>query len=231
MLKPCFDNTGRGLTRPSWSAFAGEFWSYAAYRPRAPAHVGLPQGNGEPVFVIPAFLTGDRFTYPLRRFLDRCGFRTFGWQRGVNWGPTPSALRHLDDRFEELHRELKTPINVVGISLGGLFARDLAQRRPESIRHVVTIASPVRLPTATPLEPLFHALSPVYSRDLDFDRISAPLPVPWTALYSRRDGIIAWESCVSADANGRSFAVDAPHLVMSRNPDTLRLVVERLAPA
>ena len=82
---------------------------------------------------------------------------------------------------------------------------------------------------ATRLEPLFHALTPFYSRNMDLERVSAPLPVPWTAIYSRRDGILAWESCVSSDENGECIAVDAPHLAMARNPETLKAIVTRLA--
>ena len=90
----------------------------------------------------------------------------------------------------------------------------------------VTVAAPVRLPTATLLEPLFHALAPFYSRGMDLDRVSAPLPVPWTAIYSKRDGILAWESCVTADGNGQCHAVEAPHIMMARNPDALRIIVD-----
>ena len=178
----------------------------------------MPQGKGEPVLVIPAFLTGDSFTEPLRSFLDHCGFRTYGWELGVNWGPTPGILSKLQKRLMHINRDTGAPVNLIGISLGGLLARDLAHQAPELLRHVVTIAAPVRLPTATPIEPLFHALTPFYSRAMDLERISVPLPVPWTAIYSKRDGIIAWESCVSADSNGHCIAVDAPHLAMARIP-------------
>jgi pimeloyl-ACP methyl ester carboxylesterase len=230
VLKSAFDNSGQGLTRPSWSAVAGEFWSLAAYRPRPPDVAVLARGRGEPVLVIPAFLTGDTITLPLRRFLDRCGFRSFGWELGINWGPTPGILRDLASRLEEIRDNTGSPVNVIGISLGGLLARDLAHRSPELLRHVVTVAAPVRLPTATPLEPLFHALAPFYSRAMDLDRVSTPLPVPWTAIYSKRDGILAWESCVTADGNGQCHAVEAPHIMMARNPDALRIIVGRLAP-
>jgi pimeloyl-ACP methyl ester carboxylesterase len=229
VLKTAFDNSGQGLTRPSWGALAGEFWEFANYRPQAPSLESLPEGNGAPVLVIPAFLTGDSFTGPLRTFLDTCGFRTFGWELGMNWGPTPGILSALGKRLAHVHRTTGTAVNLIGISLGGLLARDLAHQAPDLVRHVVTIAAPVRLPTATPLEPLFHALTPFYSEAMDLNRISAPLPVPWTAIYSKRDGIIAWESCVSSDANGECIAVDAPHLAMARNPETLKAVVTRLA--
>ena len=228
MLKTAFDNSGQGLTRPSWAALAGEFWEFAIYRPGAPSLESLPDGKGAAVLVIPAFLTTDSFTQPLRSFLGTCGFHAHGWQLGVNWGPTPGILRKLGKRLAQIHRDTGAPVNVIGISLGGLLARDLAHQAPDLIRHVVTIAAPVRLPTATPLEPLFHALTPFYSRAMDLERVSTPLPVPWTAIYSKRDGVIAWESCISADANGQCIAVDAPHLAMARNPETLKTVVNRL---
>ncbi|MFO0991914.1 MAG: hypothetical protein U1E67_08295 [Hyphomicrobiales bacterium] len=228
MLKTAFDNSGQTLTRPSWAALAGEFWEFAIYRPKCPSRETLPGGQGAPVLVIPAFLTNDSFTAPLRAFLNTCGFRAHGWGLGVNWGPTPGILNQLSRRLSEIHDETGVPVNVIGISLGGLLARDLAHQTPERIRHLLTIAAPVRLPTATRLEPLFHALTPFYSRSMDLERVSAPLPVPWTAIYSKRDGILAWESCVCSDANGQCIAIDAPHLAMARNPETLKTVVTRL---
>jgi pimeloyl-ACP methyl ester carboxylesterase len=229
VLKTAFDNSGQGLTRPSWSALAGEFWEFAAYRPWIPNPESLPEGRGAAVLVIPAFLTNDGFTAPLRAFLNSCGFEAHGWGLGVNWGPTPGILDRLGHRLSEIHRKTGGPVNLIGISLGGLLARDLAHETPERVRHVLTIAAPVRLPTATRLEPLFHALTPFYSRTMDLERVSSPLPVPWTAIYSKRDGILAWESCVCSDDNGQCIAIDAPHLAMARNPETLKTVVTRLA--
>jgi len=109
-----------------------------------------------PVLVVPAFLTGDRRMLDLRQFLDRCGFRTFGWELGVNWGPTPRLLDGLARRFDRLQRE-EGPLALIGVSLGGLLARNLAYERPDCVRHVVTIVSPFRLPTATTLGPLATA--------------------------------------------------------------------------
>src|SRR5262245_24245278 len=128
MLKPAFDRAGTSLTRPPFSALVHEFWSLASYRPEEPEPADLPNGQGQPVLVVPAFITGDSYTKRLRRFLNRCGFRAYGWKLGTNWGPTPAILAGLDRRVDEVIRLAGAPINLIGISLGGLLARELAHQ-------------------------------------------------------------------------------------------------------
>src|SRR5579885_2161851 len=154
-----FDRSGR-LVRPTYRRLAAEAWSQVSYNPSPPDHRRLPRGNGHVVLVIPAFLTSDAITGPLRRFLQRCGYRAFGWQLGVNWGPTPRILELLRRRLDECCDLEGGPVSVIGLSLGGLLARDLAHDRPQDIDHLVTIVSPYRLPTASHLEPFFHVLAP-----------------------------------------------------------------------
>ena len=89
-----FDRTGKP-PRPTYRRLAAEAWSQVAYRPVPPDPRRLPNGADHVVLVIPAFLTTDAITGALRRFLSRCGYRAFGWECGVNWGPTPQILRAL----------------------------------------------------------------------------------------------------------------------------------------
>ena len=153
----------------------------------------------------------------------------FGWGLGVNWGPTPRLLRGLRRRTQELVAVEGGPISVIGVSLGGLLVRDLAHDCPDDIRHVVTLVSPFRLPTASTIEPLVRLCTPFYSRDIDVARLARPLPVPSTAVFSRQDGIVAWESCTSDEAHGVAVEVSGPHMTICRNPDALLAVAKRLA--
>lgn len=181
------------------------------------------------MLVIPAFLTTDLTTKPLRRFLDRCGYRVFGWRLGVNWGPTAARRLALRARLEALAEREGGPISLVGVSLGGLLARDLAYDRPQAVRQVITLASPVRLPTASTLEPLFKLMAPFYDTDLDVARLRRPLPVPAMALYTREDGIVAWQSCVGDEPGDGAADVGGAHVTICRNPAALALVARRLA--
>ncbi|TWB42642.1 alpha/beta hydrolase [Nitrospirillum pindoramense] len=224
-LTGVFDRSG-ALPRPPYRGLWAEFWSLPTYRPAPPPAV--PPGD-RTVLVIPAFLTADPFTQPLRQFLTRCGHTPHPWRQGINVGPTAAARTGLRHRLDALSQAAGGPIDLVGISLGGLLARDLAQARPDQVRRVVTIGSPVRLPTATPLEPLIRLLARHYADDLDPSRLSQPLPMPTTAIYSRDDGVVAWESCWVPEPLGRVVAVDGAHVTMCRNPDVLRAVAEALA--
>jgi hypothetical protein len=223
-----FDRTGT-IQRPPVQRLLHEGWSYVAYRPAPPDPAELPDGKNLVVLLVPAFLTNDSFTAPLRAYLRRCGFRPFGWQLGVNWGPTPQLLAGLRQRLTTLCREQGGPIGVIGLSLGGLLARDLAHDRPGDIRHIVTLASPSRLPTASSAELLVRVCMHRYSPDLQLARLAQPLPVPTTTIYTRDDGIVASESCRGSGANEVVLEVGGSHTTIGRNPEALRLIVQRLA--
>jgi pimeloyl-ACP methyl ester carboxylesterase len=228
-LDGIFDRTGR-LRRPAYRRLWSELWSLLFHYPRPPDSVGFAHGTGHVVLIVPAALTGDFATQPLRQFLGRCGYRAHGWSLGINWGPTPRLLAGLRRRLRELRNIEGGPVSVVGVSLGGLLARDLAHDCAEDIRQVITLASPFRLPTATTIEPLFHLCALFYAPNLDPERLAGPLPVASTAFFTRDDGIVAWESCKGDDATCRSVEVGGPHVTICRNPEVLKLLAETLAP-
>src|SRR3974390_3043588 len=124
-LRAIFDRTG-AIRRPPYTALLRELWSLAAYHPAPPESTDLAPGDGHIVLVLPAFLMNDAATAPLRQFLARCGYRAFGWGLGVNWGPTERLLSDLRARLAELNEMEGGPVSVVGISLGGVLARNLA---------------------------------------------------------------------------------------------------------
>ena len=222
-----FDRTGT-LRRPHYGQLLQEFGSLLINRP-SPPDGALPDGDGQVVLVLPGFMTTDRLTQPLRQFLEAQGFRTFGWQHGMNIGPTPRAQNHLRGRVAALSALNGGPIAVVGVSLGGLLARDVAYDCPGLIRHVVTLASPFRLPTASTFELLVRLCGPLYDPNLAIDRLETPLPMPSTAFFTRSDGVVAWESCRSDDVDCLNIEVTGPHLTICRNPDVLTQLVQRLA--
>jgi pimeloyl-ACP methyl ester carboxylesterase len=227
-LSSVFDRSG-AVQRPTFSRLMSEYRAVLTAQPTRPAHEALPSGDGAVVLVIPGFLISDDYVAPFRDYLDALGFRTFGWGCGRNWGPTERARTHLRRRAEELATLNGGPIAVVGISLGGLFARDLAFDCPGLIRHVVTLASPVSLPTASSFEILIRALSPLYSTRLEVDRLALPLPVPSTAFFTPDDGVVAWETCRSDDPGCTNIEVAGPHMTICVNPAVLSRLVPILA--
>jgi pimeloyl-ACP methyl ester carboxylesterase len=227
-----FDRSGR-LACPSYWDLAADAWTQLTYNPPLPDPRQHPEaepldGRGRVVLVLPAFFTTDALTAPLRAFLISCGFRALGWELGFNWGPTPFLLAALRRRLDACCALAGAPISLVGLSLGGLLARDLAHDRPQDIAHVVTIVSPFRLPTASPLEPFFRLCAPFYSDDFQTTRLAEPLAMPSTAIFSRKDGVVSWESCHAEEPLGSCYEMGGAHTTIWRNPDVLRLIARRL---
>jgi pimeloyl-ACP methyl ester carboxylesterase len=223
-----FDRSGR-VRRPPYSRLWPEVLSFISEFPQAPDPSEFKAGEGHVVLVIPGFLTPDTFTLPLRNFLASCGYRAFGWGLNFNFGPTPRLLAGLERRFQECRALAGAPISIIGVSLGGLFARNLAFEHPRDIRQVITMVSPYRLPTASTLEPLVRICAPFFSDEIDIKRLATQLPVPSTSVFTREDGLVAWETCRSDEANGLPVEVRGKHVTICRNPETLRTVGRRLA--
>ena len=223
-----FDRSGR-VRRPPYSRLWREALSFIFEYPKSPDASEFGAGEGHVVLVIPGFLTPDINTFPLRKFLTSCGYRVFGWGMNVNFGPTPRLLAGLERRFQECRALAGGPISVIGVSLGGLFARNLAFEHPRDIRQVITLVSPFRLPTASTIEPLVRICAPFFSTELDIERLATPLPVPSTSVFTREDGLVAWETCRGEEANGLQVEVTGKHVTICRNPAALRAVGRRLA--
>jgi pimeloyl-ACP methyl ester carboxylesterase len=193
---------------------------------------GAPRGDGHPVLLLPAFLRGERHMQPLERFLLARGYAVYDWGLGVNLGPTERILAGLERRLDELFARHGRKVSLVGHSLGGAMARELAKRRPEAVRLLIVLTSPIRLPTASSIEPLYRVLSRWHSpaSEARYATLNQPPDVPVTAIYSRSDGILAWQSCLEVDGGLReSLEVRGPHSTMARNLAAWRIIADRLA--
>jgi pimeloyl-ACP methyl ester carboxylesterase len=193
--------------------------------------VGLPRGDGRVVLVIPAFLSGDWATAGLRQFLVHLGYRVETAHIALNMGPTSTLIRKLDQTLMRLAPE-GAAIDVIGQSLGGVLARDLAQRHPRQVRQVITLCSPIRVPITTPLAPAARLLSVLYDSDWLARRhaIAGPLGVPVTALYSEDDGVVDWRECLQDDRPGcRNIRVSGAHATIGSNPSALAAVAHALS--
>ena len=222
-----FDRTGTVRRPPAWRVFR-ETLSHLTYFPPLPDRADVPPGDAHVVLAIPGFLRKDRTTRELRAFLDQCGYRSFGWGLGVNWGPSPQLVAGLRRRLAQLRALEGGPVSVIGVSLGGLFARDLAHDAPDDVRQVITIASPISLPTASTVEPMIRLSARFYRPAIDVARLAAPLAIPSCAIFTRDDGTVAWETCRSADPNCLNIEASGPHSSIQRNPEVLRAVAMRL---
>jgi pimeloyl-ACP methyl ester carboxylesterase len=198
----------------------------------ADAVKAAPRGDGHPVIVVPSFLHGDGNTAPLRRFLQGCFYAVEGWGLGTNLGPTAVALDGIETLLDAVYRRHGRKVTLIGHSLGGVIARELAKQHPGQVRQLLVLASPIRLPTASPLEPVYKLLARWHSIDPDgpVAELNTPPAVPVTAIYTKSDGVVAWQSCREIEGERReSIEIRGSHGTMVRNPAAWRIVADRLA--
>ena len=201
-------------------------------RPWRAAMDAAPRGAGETVWILPGMGVGDWTTRHLRRYLCRHGFDARGWGLGRNPPDAEATLARLLPRLEALVVATGAPVALVGWSLGGVLARELARLRPDLVRCVVTLGSPV-------VGGLRHTAIAGFYRlqgwDIDeIDRLVAaanrtPIRVPVTTIWSRRDGIVAWQACVDDFTPGaENLEATSCHWALGLDPEVLAALPERL---
>jgi pimeloyl-ACP methyl ester carboxylesterase len=217
---------------PFLLALEGRAWlEFAALIPAWPFLNRAPRGDGHPVLVLPGWMAGDGSTRALRWFLRARGYWAHGWRLGRNLGPARDTMEALGERFHELRERHQRPLSIIGWSLGGIYARELARRFAPEVRRVITLASPFRDVDATAVARLFGR-RPDARRDELRQRLRTPPPVPCTSFYSRSDGIVAWRSCLEDDApHVENVEVRTSHCGMGHHPSVLLAIAERLARA
>jgi len=193
-----------------------------------------PRGDGHPVLVLPGLIATDNSTRPLRSFLKSKGYVVSGWGQGRNLGPRSGVREAMVDRVRELSHAHGRKISLVGWSLGGVYARQLAKMMPERVRMVITLGSPFGgHPRATNAWRVYETVSgrPASEEDHRFGgSLSEPPPVPTTAIFSRTDGICAWQGCMEkASATAESIEVESSHCGMGHHPAVVYAITDRLA--
>ncbi|NKC01715.1 MAG: alpha/beta hydrolase [Pseudomonadales bacterium] len=196
-----------------------------------------PEAQPHPVMILPGFSAGDSSTVMLRRFLTQLGYKPLPWLQGVNTGH-PRLLEAAMIRFYRLSHSMGTKISLVGQSLGGVYAREIAKQFPDAVRSVITLGSPygaTETGSTNPLvEKLFERMSGLTVEELrammPSARESAPLAMPTTSVYSKADGVVGWETCIEPESpTSENIRVWGSHSGMGMNPDVFRIVADRLA--
>jgi pimeloyl-ACP methyl ester carboxylesterase len=207
---------GLSILSRSWRAFGhlGE---------RGPRH-------GRPLMVIPGFFASDRSTLGLQRGLARAGYRVVGWGLGTNRGAHGRMLEDIVARIERFSPE--QPVILVGWSLGGIFAREVAKLRPDLISNVFTMGSPFSGdPRANNAWRLYERVTghPVDRPPLQVE-IGRKPPIPTVALWSRRDGMVA-PACARGtdDERDRHFELTCRHMGFATSGRAIRDVVRVIA--
>lgn len=224
---------------PFWTLTEGraifEFGAFGLFRKRM---LDLPKGDGHPVLVLPGFMASDRSTKPMRRLFDDLGYTSYGWGLGRNVRFNEQREREMSDLVERIYADHDRKLSIVGWSLGGVFARELAKRHPEIVRFVVSLGSPISNDRrhAAPSR-LFEAINGKQTEpEMDgrySDLASAP-PVPTTSILTKSDGIVAWQGSIQHPERGaltENIIVPASHVGLGVNPLVMVAVADRLAQA
>lgn len=231
-------NLEPAVDRPSW------FWLFTEWG-RAITELGFSipyrkflasrnYGDQHPVLVLPGFMASDSSTVPLRKFLSQSGYKAYGWDLGRNTAKV-EYLGLLIEKLESIYEEHGERISLIGWSLGGVFARQLAKARPNLVRQVITLGSPFKgIDEANNVAWIYNVISDDKKKVKDVDPVlfadlPLPAPVPTTAIYTKEDGIVPWQLCLEEeDEIHQNIQVRGSHFGLGVNPAVLEIIADRL---
>jgi hypothetical protein len=201
--------------------------------PSLPLLLMAPRGDGHDVVVIPPFGVGDGLTKVLRIYLGRLGYRVHRWGRREILGLhrlSTVAVRRLDEIVEEAGGR----VSLIGHSLGGIYAREVARAAPDQVRRVITVASPfagdLRSNVVWPFYELATGTTIASIPTEVMERMNEPLQVPSTAIFSRSDGVVSWRTCLDVEADeAENVEVMSSHCGQLHHPAALWVIADRLA--
>lgn len=186
-----------------------------------------PRGNGQPVLIIPGYGGSDITSRLLRSFLESKGYAPYGWEDGVNLGLDDKTAHKMAMHLEAIYKKHGTKVALIGHSLGGIYARELARAYPHKVSTVITMGTPIGIglnknsPT-TVIKAFFERTNPnnkiLLGDDLLLKQIlTPPDKIPTTSLYTRNDGIVHWSSCINPPAP-LAENIEISNLYTSPNP-------------
>jgi triacylglycerol esterase/lipase EstA (alpha/beta hydrolase family) len=226
---------------PNLALLAMEFrmpWEFASMLPAWPMLQRAPRGDGHNVVVYPGLSASDATTLPLRKYLDSLGYQTHGWGQGFNFGPRAGVLETGKAQLRSLARSSTQSISLIGWSLGGIYARELSKELDNegiATRSVITLGTPFAGgPRSTNAWRLYELTSgrDIHRETDSYDMATAPA-APTTSIYSRTDGVVAWQASVQAaqkhNLHTENIEVVASHFGIGLNPSAMWAIADRLA--
>lgn len=203
------------------------------YALRRPLKRFLPKGDGHPVLVVPGFMATDLSTRPLRKLLKDIGYDVYAWGLGRNVVFNPMREAEMGDLVKRIYEKSgKRKISLIGWSLGGAFARELAKSYPDYVHCVISLGSPVSGDRKhSNAHHLFEAINgkPTPQEQQRYDSLKVAPPVPCTSIYSKTDGIVAWQGSLQEEGPiTENIRVPASHLGLGFNPLVMYAIADRL---
>jgi Palmitoyl protein thioesterase len=192
-----------------------------------------PRGAG-PVLVLPGFMADDASTWLLRKFLASLGYSASGWELGFNRGPLLRLLQSLEPRIRDLARQHGKSVQLIGWSRGGMLARELARRDVQHVRTVITMGTPIQGGVGASSIGAFTAqasgLTMAQVDEVQKVREATPILCPVHSIYSKSDGVVAWQASVDRyNPHAEHHVVQSSHVGMGSNAEVFRLLARLLA--
>jgi triacylglycerol lipase len=197
--------------------------------------------NWHPALLIPGFMVGDASLYPLGARLWSAGHRVFYSGIWMNADCPHKTLNRLTAKLHEVTRRTGRKVVLIGHSLGGIYAREVARRDPALVERAILLGAPIKhSENATPyLRPFIAAMRLMHARCVEsmgspcaicgLDLPEAPPKVPETVIYTKSDGIVEWHSCLEHGPKIECIEVDSSHCGLPLNLKTWEIILERLA--
>ena len=210
------------------------FGEFSATLALMPLLQRAPRGDGHPVLVMPGLIASDASTQLLRSYLGSRGYDARGWGLGRNMGLRDGLRDKMVACVRDLHAETGRKVSLIGWSLGGVYVRDLASEMPEAVRSCIMLGSPIHgHPRSTNAWRIYEMAS---GQSVDDPQLQLPSPslppVPTTSIFSRSDGVVAWQCSVEPrTAKSESIEVDGSHCGLGAHPAVLYAIADRLAQA
>lgn len=210
-------------------------WEFSALLPAWPLLNRAPRGDNHAVVVFPGLTANDISTAPLRRYLQLLNHSASGWDQGFNFGPRPGVMNEARDQLVRTFENTGRKVSLIGWSLGGIYARELAKELPNMVRSVITLGTPFagshKSTNAWRLYELASGRS-VERETASYD-LPAPPPVPTSSIYSRTDGVVAWQGSIQSPSRRNpqteNIEVMASHVGLGFNPSAWWAIADRLA--
>ena len=198
----------------------------------------LPKGDGHPVLVLPGFLAGDASTGPLRGVLEDLGYHAYAWNMGRNLKFDEEREAQMLDRLQEIYERHGEKVSIVGWSLGGVFAREIAKAAPEMVRFVISLGSPISANrNYSNARKIYDRINgePEVTQAERMAQLHVPPPVPTTSIFTKTDGVVAWQGSIQEATHENPYTenveVPASHFGLGVNPLVIYLIADRLAQA
>jgi pimeloyl-ACP methyl ester carboxylesterase len=190
-----------------------------------------PRGDGHSVLIFPGLTASDASTLTLREFLRAQGYKAHEWGLGLNLGPREGVLDACLERVKKLRAESGRKVSLIGWSLGGIYAREMAKLAAEDVRCVITLGTPFKgSPRATNAWWVYELASGERIDRMDSSQFASPPPVPTTSIFSRTDGVVAWQCSVERETSkAENIEVEASHIGLGAHPAVVYAIADRLA--